>query len=83
MWGPEQGTFMHILEPQGFRTIRLSYSAPGSLSSRGGVENWAPIHGVDDNEVGSPLPQMVPFGDGGLGALSEDPAAFSAVSRPE
>lgn len=81
MWGPDQGTFMHILRQQGFQSIRLSYSAPGNLSSRGGVENWAPIHDVA--EVGSPLPQLQPFGDGALGVLAEDPAAFGAVSQPQ
>lgn len=81
MWGPEQGTFLHILEPQGFRSIRLSYERPGSLSSRGGVENWAPIHGVE--EAGSPLPQLVPFGNAGPGILAVDPAAFADVSQPE
>ena len=82
MWGPDQGTFMHMLEQQGFRSVRLSYSSPGNLSSRGGVENWAPIHGVE--EPGTPLPQWQPFTTaGGLGVLADDPAAFGSVSQPE
>lgn len=77
LWGEDRGTFLHVLSDQGFRSMRLSYSAPGEFTARSGMNTWAPIHG--DQDSGAPFEQLQPLVAEGAGVLARDPAAFGSA----
>lgn len=79
LWGPEEGTWMHVLSDQGFHSLRLSYLAPGDLSARYGKEQWSPIHAEEGASFGSPFQKMQPVE---LRGMADSDAAFSDVSEP-